>query len=59
MQALLEQIADRGAPAYAVRARELLDRAANESKSPQLHEAIEALIDAYLHDPYLVRNRTA
>lgn len=59
MEALLQQIAQRGAAAYAVRARELLRELTAAPEAVEIRSAAEALIDAFLNDPYLVRNRTA
>lgn len=53
MDARLAEIIEFGAPAQVLAAKALLDRsAASRADDP----AIDALYDAYLHDPYLTRN---
>lgn len=54
MRAKLEQIIANGGADQARLARELLARL-SVAESPALHAEIDALYDAYLHDPYLTR----
>ncbi len=51
MRSLLLEVADKGAPAQAARARELL----TQLDTPAGQEEAGLLIDAFLHDPYLTR----
>ena len=56
--ALLAEIGRAGATAQALRAGELL-RTLTRANEDGVHEAIleaDALIEAYLHDPYLTKN---
>jgi len=52
---MLQHIAERGAPAQATHARALLDALSRAPRSAELQRSAEALIEAYLHDPYLTR----
>lgn len=52
---MLAHVAEHGAPAHAAAARDLIERLRVEPQSPQLDAAARALIDAFLHDPYLTR----
>jgi hypothetical protein len=54
VRAKLEQIIANGGADQARLARELLARL-SVAESPALHAEIDALYDAYLHDPYLTR----
>jgi hypothetical protein len=52
---MLRQVVDHGGPAQAARARELLAELEQHPADPDLLRAAAALVDAYLHDPYLTR----
>jgi len=57
VKAKLEQIIADGGADQARLARELLARlSVAPAESPALHAEIDALYDAYLHDPYLTRD---
>jgi hypothetical protein len=51
----LTEIIEKGAPAQAAKARELLDRIAGDPTDSSAIAEIDALVDAYLHDPYLTK----
>jgi hypothetical protein len=52
----LQEVCDKGAPAQAKRARELLALLQSDPRDePSVFEA-DALIEAYLHDPYLTKD---
>jgi len=51
----LEEVVKRGAPAQAAKARELLDRMAGDPTDSSAITETDALVDAYLHDPYLTK----
>ena len=51
----LTEIIEKGAPAQAAKARELLDRMATAPDDASIHAQTDALFDAYLHDPYLTK----
>jgi hypothetical protein len=55
MLSLLQQIVEHGAPAQAVRARELLAELARAPDSDEALRSARALVDAFLHDPHLTR----
>jgi hypothetical protein len=53
---MLQQVIDHGGPAQAARARELLAALrTGEGASAEVLAAAQALVDAFLHDPYLTR----
>lgn len=54
--ALLEEIGQTGATAQAARAGELLRALNADAGDQQAHADADALIEAYLHDPYLTKN---
>ena len=54
--AALHEVRDKGAPAQAARARELLQALDEDADDPQAPADADALIEAYLHDPYLTKN---
>lgn len=51
----LEEVARKGAPAQATKARELLARIAGDPTDSSAIAETDALVDAYLHDPYLTK----
>ena len=55
MFSMLRQVAEHGAPAQAARARELLAELARAPDSAEVLTSARALVDAFLHDPYLTR----
>ena len=55
VETMLQHIVKRGAPAQAAHARALLEAQASAPESEELRRSAEALIEAYLHDPYLTR----
>ena len=55
MMSLLQHIIDHGAPAQAARAREVAAALARDPDSQELRRTVDALIEAYLNDPYLTR----
>ena len=56
MRELLREIVDRGQPAQAQAAAALLERLAANPDDGSAQSAAAALLQAYLHDPYLTRN---
>jgi len=54
--AQLREVQDKGAPAQAQRAGELLAVLDMDAADPESIVEADALIDAYLHDPYLTKN---
>lgn len=52
---MLRHIVEHGAPAQAARAREMLAELARAPDSAELLRSARALVDAFLHDPYLTR----
>ena len=52
---MLQQVAAHGGPAQAARARLLIDDLQAHPDDPESQQAARALIEAFLHDPYLVR----
>lgn len=54
--AALHEVRDKGARAQAERARELLQALDEDADDPQARADADALIEAYLHDPYLTKN---
>ena len=55
MHRSLQEIVDRGQPAHAVEAARLLARLAADPSDARAMSDAAALVDAYLHDPYLTR----
>jgi mannose/cellobiose epimerase-like protein (N-acyl-D-glucosamine 2-epimerase family) len=55
MRRALQEIIDRGQPAHAAEAARLLARLATDPDDAQSLADAAALVDAYLHDPYLTR----
>lgn len=53
--ASLSEVVQRGGPAQADEARRLLAALAEHPDDPAVAEAADALVDAYLNDPYLTR----
>lgn len=51
----LAEVIVRGAPAQRIEAERLREVLAQDPGNPEACEAARALIDAYLHDPYLER----
>lgn len=54
--ARLREVRDKGAPAQAQRARSLIAVLEIDSEDRQAACDADALIDAYLHDPYLEKD---
>ena len=52
----LREVADKGAPAQAQRARELIAALQLNGNDPKASAQADALFEAYLHDPYLTKN---
>ena len=52
---MLHRVADHGGPAQSAQARRLLAELADDPDSAELQTAARALVEAYLHDPYLTR----
>jgi hypothetical protein len=55
MMSLLQHIIEHGAPAQAARAREVASALVRDPDSQELRRTADALIESYLHDPYLTR----
>jgi hypothetical protein len=55
MEAMLRHIVEHGSPAQADLARELVAALAEAPDSRAVQRSAAALIDAFLHDPYLTR----
>lgn len=55
MITMLGQVAEHGSAAQAAAARDLINRLAAAPGSAELRAAASALVDAFLHDPYLTR----
>lgn len=55
MMPLLQHVIEHGAPAQAARAREVAEALERNPDSEELRRSADALIEAYLHDPYLTR----
>jgi hypothetical protein len=55
VQRALQEIVDRGQPAHAAEASALLARLAADPVDAAALADADALVDAYLHDPYLTR----
>jgi mannose/cellobiose epimerase-like protein (N-acyl-D-glucosamine 2-epimerase family) len=55
MQRALQEIVDRGQPAHAAEAARLLWRLTTDPGDAEALADAAALVDAYLHDPYLTR----
>lgn len=53
--ARLHEVVDRGQPAHAERARQLLDRLRDDPHDAAAADTAATLVDAYLNDPYLTR----
>ena len=51
----LREVVDRGQPAHAERAQQLLDQLRDDPHDAAAADAAAALVDAYLNDPYLTR----
>lgn len=51
----LDQVIARGAPAQRLEAQRLRELLAQDPGNAEASEAARALIEAYLHDPYLER----
>ena len=51
----LREVIDRGQPAHAERAQQLLDRLRDDPDDAEAAATAAALVDAYLNDPYLTR----
>lgn len=56
MDERLDEVIRRGAPALAAAARRLQAALAADPDDPATRAAADALIDAYLNDPYLTRS---
>ena len=54
--AQLQEVCDKGAPAQAKRASELLTTLQTDPQNGSAVVEADALIEAYLHDPYLTKN---
>lgn len=54
--ARLREVQDKGARAQAQRAVELLQLLEVDAENPVVIAEADALLDAYLHDPYLTKN---
>lgn len=54
--AQLQEVYDKGAPAQAKRAQELLTALKDDPQNESSVFEADALIEAYLHDPYLTKN---
>jgi hypothetical protein len=52
----LREVQDKGARAQAQRAVELLELLEVDGENPVAIAEADALLDAYLHDPYLTKN---
>lgn len=52
----LNEVEAKGAPAQATRAAELLAQLTRHPDDQSALDEADALIDAYLHDPYLTKN---
>jgi phage gp36-like protein len=55
MQLPLQELVDHGQPAHAAAAARLLARLAADPDDAEALADAAALVDAYLHDPYLTR----
>lgn len=58
MRSALQEVVAQGGPAQAAQARRLLDLLAEDPEDPTAVETANALVDAYLNDPYLTRYPT-
>ena len=55
MSAMLQHVIEHGGPAQAARAGELQRQLQVDPASAELKRAAAALVDTFLHDPYLSR----